>query len=343
MITQPNLRMTLNREINAMCFLMAVIIISVLITSSFSKASHPPEKEEPTGETGTDIPTEPTQDTRHRRNIPIPAQATPAGLEEAPDENSVPVNGYVAIESRGMLLERTGTLISHASYVSVSVIIRGNRVNFRKLDASCAPGQIDALSRECALELLTLQNMTDAIFLSREQLKTPNLCKTFNIENCQGIPRRQKRFILGAAALATAGTALALTPANSEAIRNVHERLINQEEALDILSERLDASELFQEKTIQGIEDLFGIVKGLNAQIARNTEDLNCAVRIMGIRELMAQSLRQVREALQFILKGRSYGRVTPSLLNTAELRYMVKAHIGKSSRFSTARPPHPS
>ena len=65
-----------------------------------------------------------------------------------PENNStrlpyVPGNGFVAIPERGMLLERTGTLITHSNYEVASVIIKTKTINFAEMmesarfDLSC--------------------------------------------------------------------------------------------------------------------------------------------------------------------------------------------------------------
>ena len=157
----------------------------------------------------------------------------------------IPENGYVSLPERGILLERTGTLISHTNYEVVSIVIKANPL-MTKLDAkylaksTCDSRPLSVIKWDYQSKVQTLKNMTEAIFLSRDQLKTPNICLTFNLENCEHLSHRSKRFLLGAAALATAGTALGLTLDTRAQVEKIKNTLQGQEQKLHSLQDELD-------------------------------------------------------------------------------------------------------
>lgn len=260
--------------------------------------------------------------------------------EGATEVPHVPENGFVAIPERGMLLERTGTLITHSSYDVVSVVIQANKIPFTDYFApmvstlSCSRKQIHDLALEYQDTKMKYKNMTEAIFLSRDQLRTSNICDTFQLTNCHDIPHRQKRFIFGIAGLMTAGTALGLSTENRKQIAKIRATLQRQEMRLEHLRVELDKQKSFKSTQIKATEQLFGIVKGLDERIRSTVNTLNCFVRISAIRDVMSETTSQLKGILKFILNGQTYGRITPELINTAELQYIVENQISKTSRF---------
>ena len=138
--------------------------------------------------------------------------------------------GFVAIPERGLLLERTGTLISHTSYDVATVIIQLQKLNFTQIYRHSPPNcdnnlkaQLQQVEQHYINELTNLENaLYEAILLSEIQLKSARLCDVFQLNGprCTQMPTRQKRFfITGAAALATAGTALDLSLQNERQIK----------------------------------------------------------------------------------------------------------------------------
>ena len=179
--------------------------------------------------------------------------------ERPSDITQIPENGFVAIPERGMLLERTRTLITHSSYDVVSVVIQANRIQFAEFfdpmpnTPNCSGKQIRDLALEYQNKKLKYKNMTEAILLARVQLRTPNICKTFELPNCHDIPHRQKRFIFGIAGLVTAGTALGLSTENRKQIEKIRSTLRRQELQLQNLRSELDPlSSTFQKHPDQG-------------------------------------------------------------------------------------------
>ena len=97
--------------------------------------------------------------------------------------------GFVTIPERGLLLERTGTLISHTSYDVATVIIQLQKLNFTQIHRHSPPNcdnnlnaQLQQVEQHYTNELTNLENAYEAILLSEIQLKSARLCDVFQLD-----------------------------------------------------------------------------------------------------------------------------------------------------------------
>ena len=126
-------------------------------------------------------------------------------------------------------MEKIGKLTTHASHEATSFVVQLQKLNFARLYQrepidECINElsmQLNQTRTDFNQELAKLSNACKAIVLSKIQFKSAQLCKIFklNVTRCL----KSIIFITGAAALATASTALDLSIQNEKQIKEIRE------------------------------------------------------------------------------------------------------------------------
>lgn len=246
--------------------------------------------------------------------------------------------GFIAIPERGLLLERTGTLISHADYNIASVLIKLPKLPLPDISAQCNATIVD-IWMDYGDALDKLKHIADTIFLAESQLTSDDICNTFQLKNCNTISKKHKRFIASVAAAATAASALAVAEQNRAQIQKIKKHLSQVDEEVTSIKQELVNQKYKIEVLTDATKTLFGFVHEFERKVDIMTAQINCLLYASQYRHLAYKSLDKVKNAIQFILNGQTTGRLTPSFLEPDELKQIVTGHIGKASSFYQNHP----
>ena len=272
-------------------------------------------------------------------------------------------DGYVAIPERGILLERTGTLISHTGYDAASFVLqlapfdRGLTTEGVSVkDFVCdkyRPAENDFTSWTPYEEakhyydnqLNLLREAFTAVYTSELQLKSAQLCTTFNItdDRCSQLPLRRRRFVLGGVAVALAGSALGLSLQNKEQLREIETMLDDQEEGIQTLKtalrQKVTNDDEIHDALIEQTNNLYGFVRELQDIQANHQNTLSCLAIFLQLQTNAQLLLDQIKATMQYVNQGQLSGKLTPTLMTNSELTKFVRFLKGSNRRFYTDFP----
>ena len=238
-------------------------------------------------------------------------------------------NDYVALPERGMLLERTGTLLTHDSYDITSLVIAVDRPDVG-LDTTGCRMQLDPVTAEMSRRINELKSMTDAIFRARQHLSTEEVCTALGYDDCndETPDHRGKRFIaeiLAVASFGLATSAIAMSAVNTARISDLQEHLEQNRDDIQHLKDRLLALDITTDLIIANDRKMVGVMKAHADKITDMQRQITCIQKYIKYKQFWDRAIKDIESALQFVLNGKTHGHLTPSLLTPPELDHIIK------------------
>ena len=248
------------------------------------------------------------------------------------------LTGYVALPERGMLLERTGTLIIHPNFDLLSIVISLDKPQGVKDTDTCAKFLSD-VDKRITEKIKKYHDMTDAIFNAREKLSDGKICTLLKHKNCDTLNSRKRRFFLGAAALATATTALGLGIANKVQIEKIENHVALNDEKIHDIQTQLQQQRDNNEELVAHQNQIYAYIVQLEKKLEHLQSTADCVAQYTYYSMWANDVLSEVENLLQFILEGKTFGRLNPRLIDPLTLQNMISSQTHLSSSFFTKYP----
>ena len=250
----------------------------------------------------------------------------------------------IPMPSRGILLERTGTLLAHSGYLTTRFVMTLNH-NFAPFYESNEYGvdcntTVATIHESYQRRLHTLRDIVEDVLSVDNRLIDDDLCQAFNLTadpRCHNPPRRTKRFILGAAALATAGVSMDLGIKNEEQIKIINEMLRDQQRDIMQFKESVKAAfrdQFEQYRLVQNeTRNWMATVTNIVTHHDEILQLLNCGQRRGVLQTYVNEALRQLRDILGMALKGFLTRNVTPFMIRKQFIIEMTSKAKGERTR----------
>ena len=265
----------------------------------------------------------------------------------ATSKDTTTQSATIPIPSRGLLLERTGTLMAHKGYLTTRFVLtlKHNFAPFfheagSENGTTCNITTLSQIHDNYRRQMSVLQEMvTDVLNLDRT-LVEDNICKIFNLTDstrCHTPPQRVKRFVLGAAALTTAGVALDLGLANEEQIQIIEDMLQDQRRDIEEFKESVrvtyakgySAGLLVMNATRNWMSMVHHVVRGQNERIDR----LTCEQQYNRMTMYAQDAIRQTQQAVEMFARGDLTANLTPFMVSKFFIPHLVKFKKGRRTR----------
>lgn len=252
---------------------------------------------------------------------------------------------YVAVEKRGVIMEKTGTMIAYDSLNLMSVVIKVNSID-HTLNDSCTD-ILQQVKVRYQQRIDNLRDITGNILDARDKLTTNNLCLLAYNKNCSDVDiennhKRKKRFAgvaIASAALGVAGTALGLSISNKLQIEKINSYLKLTNTKIDKVVDQLTSTNDRQAAIIDSQARIIGYIKSINERLDTLLTISDCWGRYIYYSTWANNVLYQVESLLTFVLKGDFHGKLTPVFLSPSQLKSFVTSSMHSPSRILTSYP----
>ena len=237
----------------------------------------------------------------------------------------------ITYEKKGLLLERVGTLISYPNTNVMGVVVSLERL---KRGGMC-DDRLQLVDNNYLAKIDKFKNMTNAIFQASSVLNTDEICKITNScnETEHSRPKRAVGAVLASIAMGIAGASLALSTFNKIELEKLSEFAYENAKRIDNLEYQLKHTREKQKVILDTQTSLIGYVKELYEGYEVLREQMECVTRYTYYSEWAHSLLHEIENALQFILRGTTFGNLTPSLIEPSLLKKFIHDKGGQGSQ----------
>lgn len=235
-----------------------------------------------------------------------------------------PFTDAIAIPDRGLLLERGGTILTHTSMQIMTAVVQLEKPRAPPgyEDYKGCQSMFHVVMNNFERDLARYQSMTEAVFEAKNIFTTEDVCRVMksNRGACS-THKKKKRFIgvgayiLAGAALAMGSAGLSLATANRVELDRINNYIEQNVEAIDAIAKSLVLVEKKQKIIIDSQQSVMGFIKNMTISMEKLMKTIDCFEVTFELERWTQSVERAIRELLQFVLAGKTFGNLTPSLI----------------------------